>query len=124
MMALGYAIIGVGSLWNILFPSMSGLFVGMTVFTFGEMFFAPVASAYVSGLAPARMRGRYIGAWALANSLSLMFAPSAGMAVFNRSPAALWIGCAICAGLAAVTILGNGQGKSVFARLVFWPQLK
>ena len=104
VIAVGYGLMGAGLALNALFHSLTALVVGMTVFTFGEMIFAPVAGAYVSTLAPVRMRGRYMGAWGMSNSLSLMIAPSLGMMVLARSPVALWLGCGALAGLAALTI--------------------
>jgi MFS family permease len=105
VMAVGYLLMGAGMVLNAAFHSLPALVIGMTVFTFGEMIYAPVAGAYVASLAPSRMRGRYMGAWGFSNSLSLMFGPSLGMMVFARSPVALWLGCGVLAILAALTIL-------------------
>jgi MFS family permease len=105
IIAVGYLLMGAGIAVNGAFQSMAALVIGMAVFTVGEMTFAPVAGAYVSNLAPFRMRGRYMGAWGFSNSLSLMFAPSLGMMVFAHSPMALWLGCGALAVLAALTIM-------------------
>jgi hypothetical protein len=66
-----------------------------------------VGAAYVAELAPAEMRGRYMGANGLTWALSLIVGPSAGMALFAWSPNALWIASALC-GLAAAGILLHG----------------
>ena len=108
-MAAGYLLMGAGLVLNAAFHSLSALIIGMTVFTFGEMIFAPVAIAYVASLAPARMRGRYMGAWGFSNSLSLMVAPGFGLMVFARSPVTLWVGCGAFAALAALVILADGR---------------
>ena len=111
VMAVGYLLMGAGLVLNAWFHTLPALVIGMIVFTFGEMTFAPVAGAYVAGLAPRRMRGRYMGAWGFSNSLSLMLGPGLGMMVFARSPAALWIGCGALAALAALTIAANAQRR-------------
>jgi MFS family permease len=109
VMAAGYLLMGAGLVLNAWFHTLPALVIGMIVFTFGEMTFAPVAGAYVASLAPLRMRGRYMGAWGFSNSLSLMLGPALGMMVFARSPAALWLGCGGLAVLAAVTIAANAR---------------
>jgi predicted MFS family arabinose efflux permease len=107
MMAAGYVLIGAGLMLNVVFQSVPALFVGMMVITLGEMTFAPVAAAHVAELAPANMRGRYMGAWSMANSLAMSVAPSLGMFLFAWRPSALWLACGAVAMLAAVTILGE-----------------
>jgi MFS family permease len=115
MMACGYLLMGTGLMLNVVAHSVAALAFGMAVFTFGEMMYAPVASAYVASIAPPRMRGRFIGTWALANSLSLMFAPSLGMAIFARNASALWIGCGVMAAFAALTISLKPRDMSAVA---------
>ena len=105
MMAAGYGLMGAGLASNLVLHTAPTLFLGMAVFTLGEMTFAPVAAAYMSGLAPANMRGRYMGGWGMSNSLSMALAPSLGMAVFAFNPALLWLGCGGIAILAALTIV-------------------
>jgi MFS family permease len=119
VMAVGYLLMGAGLALNAVFASLPALIIGMSVFTLGEMIYAPVAGAYVSSLAPARMRGRYMGAWGFSNSLSLMVGPSLGMMVFARSPVVLWLACAGLAGLAALTILASGRkAEALFPAVV------
>lgn len=103
-MAAGYVLMGAGLAVNAAGTGLNGLVIGMVIFTMGEMLYAPVAGAYIAGLAPARMRGRYMGAWGLSNSLSLMIAPTAGLALYGRNPEALWICCGILGLLAAFII--------------------
>jgi MFS family permease len=103
-MAVGYLLMGAGMIVNAAFHNLSALVIGMTVFTFGEMIYAPVAGAYVAGLAPTRLRGRYMGAWGFSNSVSLTLGPSLGLMVFDHSPTTLWLCCGALAALAAFTI--------------------
>ncbi len=121
MMALGYVLIGVGLSLNLVLHTLPGLFLGMVLFTLGEMIFAPVAVAHVSKLAPSNMRGRYMGGWAMSNSLAMFLAPNLGMALYTRHPAALWLACGACSVCAAIAILstpkaaGHGTGGHVSA---------
>ncbi len=114
MMALGYVLIGCGLMTNLFARSLPELVLGMTLFTFGEMTFAPVASAHVSKLARANMRGRYMGGWAVFNSLSMFIAPNLGMRLHNVNPNTLWTFCGICSVIAAWIILSTPRvAKSV-----------
>ncbi len=105
MMAAGYACIGAALVTNVFVVGGPGLFLGMALFTLGEMLFAPMVSAFVSGLAPATMRGRYVGAWAMFNSTAMFLAPNLGLRLHAWNPAVLWLACGVCGVLAAVTIL-------------------
>jgi dipeptide/tripeptide permease len=107
MMAVGYGLIGVGLALNVVVRNVPALFLGMAVITLGEMIFAPVAAAYVAGLAPSNMRGRYMGGWGMANSLAMSVAPSLGMILFAWNPPVLWLACGGIAWLAALTILSE-----------------
>ena len=107
-MAAGYLLMGMALVLNAAFHTLASLVIGIMIFTLGEMIFAPVAGAYVSKLAPLRMRGRYMGAWAFSNSLSLMLAPSLGLMVYARNPTVLWLACGAAAALAALTIVADG----------------
>ena len=112
MMATGYLLMGLALTLNMVAHSVPGLFVVMAVLTLGEMTFAPVATAYVSSLAPANMRGRYIGGWAMANSLSMALAPNLGMALFGWRPDWLWMACGVTATLAAIVIARHLTGRA------------
>jgi MFS family permease len=116
-MAAGYVLMGSSIALNAVFHSLPALVAAMILFTVGEMLYAPVAGAYLTSLAPPRMRGRYMGAWGFSNSLSLAVAPSIGLFVFARSPAALWLGCGVMGVLAALTITaGNHRPEPAPAR--------
>ena len=79
----------------------------MTVVTFGEMLTIPVSVAYVADLAPAHMRGRYMGAFGLTWALGLTVGPSLGMTLFHYGAAALWLSCGALGLLAAAIILAR-----------------
>jgi MFS family permease len=105
VMAFGYALIGVGFALNYFAHSITALVVCMIIFTLGEMFALPMASAYVADLAPPHMRGRYMGVNGMTWALSLILGPALGMKLLMFSPGAFWMACGVLGLLAAVVIL-------------------
>ncbi|HEY3915010.1 MAG TPA: MFS transporter, partial [Verrucomicrobiae bacterium] len=65
MMALGYFLIAIGFTATAFAHTVPELIACVVIFTFGEMATFPVSSAYIAGLAPAHLRGRYMGAYSL-----------------------------------------------------------
>ena len=108
VMAIGYLVIGTGFAMNHFARSVPLLAVCMIVFTLGEMITMPMASAYIANLAPADMRGRYLGVSSLTWSLALIVGPGLGMNLFTYSPNLYWLSCAImsvvAAGIMCVTV--------------------
>jgi MFS family permease len=90
-MALGYLFVGVGFFLGAFALTVAGFALCILVFTLGEMFAMPVASAYVAGLSPHHMRGRYMGTYGLTWTTAQVFAPGLGMCLFSASPMAFWI---------------------------------
>jgi len=97
MISLGYFLSGIGVALTGLAHSIPALAATVVVWTLGEMIASPVTGAYVTDLAPEQYRGRYQGLWVFAWALGLIIGPSVGTLVFQRNPAALWIGCAVLA---------------------------
>lgn len=93
LIALGYALTGIGMSIAGLASGVAILVVMMVVTTLGEMVFAPVTGAYVSSLAPERYRGRYMGLWHAMFSLGMVLGPAMGTWIYQRRPAALWWMC-------------------------------
>jgi MFS family permease len=88
----------------------------VVVFTFGEMVAMPVASAYISNLAPAHLRGRYLGVSGLNWALTLILAPSLGLKLLAWNPLALWFGCGALGVTGALVILTKvREGKTALA---------
>lgn len=111
-MCWGYALIGLGFASNILHLGFAGLFVGMTVFTIGEMLSMPMISTWVTHLAPESMRGRYIGALGTAWSGAGMFGPALGLQVHGYNPSLLWLGCGALGVCSAVILARWGDASS------------
>jgi len=105
VMALGYALIGGGFALNYFAHSVPVLVICMIIFTLGEMFALPMASAYVADLAPAHMRGRYMGVNGMTWALALILGPVLGMKLLAFSAGALWLACGVLGLAAAVVIL-------------------
>jgi MFS family permease len=107
-MALGYLFVGVGFGVAAFAASIAGFALCILVFTLGEMFAMPVASAYVAGLSPAHMRGRYMGTYGLTWTLAQVVGPGLGMSLFSSSPASFWlVGGGL--GIASAIIAFNGR---------------
>jgi len=109
VIALGYCLAGLGFALNGLARTVPELVVCMVVFTLGEMLAMPMASAYVADLAPATMRGRYMGIYGMTWTLALILGPAAGMTLMNAAPAAFWLCSAGLGAFAALLILNPGR---------------
>jgi MFS family permease len=99
VIALGYALFGIGFALSGLAPVIPVLILSVVVWTVGEMVFAPVTGAYVTDLAPEQYRGGYHGLWVLMWSIGMLLGPSLGTLLFQRNANVYWIAVA-CAGLA------------------------
>lgn len=108
-MALGFLLLGLGFGLNGLAGSVFTFWITMTIFTCGEMVHSPVSNAYGSALAPAAMRGRYMGVLEIAHSLGVITGPVLGSLLFERSPGALWAACLLLGAASAGVILRTGK---------------
>lgn len=87
----------------------------VVTWTFGEMIFFPVSTAYVAELAPPGRSGAYMGAYSCAFSLALIVGPWAGTATLDRfGPGAVWAGVFVC-GLVAVGVLALSRQRRELA---------
>lgn len=103
--AIGYILMGAGFAIFAFGDSIAMYALGMTVFTFGEMFSMPIAMAYAAELSPAHMRGRYMGVYSLVWGLALTIGPAAGLAIFEFDSFLLWASCGALGLVAAVITL-------------------
>jgi MFS family permease len=112
VMTCGYLLLGGGFAFNAVAVGFGGLFIGMSVFTLGEMLTLPMSNAYVARIAPEHMRGRYIGTLGMAWSASGIIGPQIGLALFGISHTAAWLACGMFGIIAAFIInrYGNGHG--------------
>ncbi len=105
VMALGNAFVGLGIGCVAFSESVNGYVMAMIIFTIGEMIGMPVALAYVSRLAPEKMRGRYMGIYGLAWASAITLGPSIGMLCFSKSPFLFWLGCGVIGVVSAAVLL-------------------
>jgi MFS family permease len=108
VMAVGKLLLGGGFALNAFAHSFELFFVAMTVFTLGEIVSAPITSAYIARLAPEPLRGRYLGALALAWNTAGLFGPYLGSRLFQWAPEALWAACAVL-GLVSAAVMLRGS---------------
>lgn len=106
LIALGYLLNGIGIALMGFSTTFPALAASVVVWTLGEMIFAPAAGAYVSGLAPERYRGRYMGLWHSMFSVGMLLGPAIGTWIYARNSPTLWWACLVLgvasAGLALV----------------------
>jgi len=106
LIALGYGLTGIGFALTGVADNLPFLAFTVVIWTLGEMTYAPVTGAFVTGLAPERYRGRYMGLWGATWSMGMLLGPFLGTLLYEKSPAALWIACFVVgmlgAGLAMV----------------------
>jgi MFS family permease len=109
--ALGYCLAGLGFGLNAFVTEIPWLALGVFILTIGEMSSIPVAAAYIANVAPANMRGRYMGAHGLTWALTLTFAPALGMILYSKGPQYLWLSCALSGVIGATIMLGRFGGE-------------
>jgi MFS family permease len=103
-MIVGYILTGIGFGGNAFATTIPAIIGCMMIWSLGEMLTMPVAVAQIADLAPAHMRGRYMGAFGFTWATALMIGPVVGTTLFRFNPAVLWIACACAAFLAALVI--------------------
>ena len=103
LIALGYGLTCIGFAITGLANGIPMLALMIVVTTIGEMIFAPVTGSYVSGLAPDRYRGRYMGLWHTMFSLGMVLGPAMGTWIYQRNPTVLWWTC-VALGVAAAAL--------------------
>jgi MFS family permease len=80
--------------------------VAITVWTLGEILQAGQLGAVVAALAPAHLRGRYMGAFGFSYGLAGLLAPGLGTQVLARlGEPTLWSGAALLCALSGVVLL-------------------
>jgi MFS family permease len=113
VVALGYLLAGLGLALNAFASTIPALLACMVVFTLGEMIAMPVSSAYISQLAPAHMRGRYMGTYGLTWTVAAVIGPGMGMWLFSTGPTLYWIAAAVIGIASAIFVLGPRSNPAV-----------
>jgi len=105
MIAVGYALVGLGLGLNGFGATIPLLVASMFILTIGEIMALPVSNSYLAGLAPDDMRGRYQGVISMTWSSATLIGPSIGLAVYQISPLFLWIAVGVIGCLAGAIML-------------------
>ncbi len=103
LIALGYGLTAVGFALTGVASGIPMLAMTVVIWTMGEMVYAPVTGAFVTGLAPERFRGRYMGLFHSTWSLGMLLGPVMGTWLYERSPNYLW-GFCMLVGTASVLL--------------------
>jgi MFS family permease len=105
--AVFYAV-GVGSV--ALGAGFAAFWLSMVVLTIGELLLVPTASTLTAALAPADMRGRYMGVYGLTWGIGYGLGPVIGALLSDRiAPVATWYGGLIIGLAAAAGFLVMGS---------------
>jgi MFS family permease len=94
VLAVASLLLGIGFGMNAWIGSWPAYAASVVVWTLGEILFSPASTALVADLAPANLRGRYQGAFAMAFTSGFALAPIAGGYVLGHAGARwLWMAC-------------------------------
>lgn len=105
MLAFGMAVMGAGFALTAFVTSVLGLAATIAVWTAGEIITAGIPGAIVATLAPAELRGRYMGLFGFAWSVAAVLAPLLGGTLLEIGPRALWFTVGGVGALAAIGML-------------------
>jgi MFS family permease len=115
VLALGALLYGAGTGSVALGRGFWGFWISMVILTLGELLLAPTGTAFAANLAPADMRGRYMGLYGLSWGVSMGIAPViGGWLSDNVAPVAIWY-AGLTMGLAAAlgfVVLGRRSGPT------------
>ncbi|MEV5968339.1 MFS transporter [Kribbella sp. NPDC051952] len=104
VIAVGFALVGVGLAALGFWPALVGAAVAVAVITAGEMLYKPTATAYVADAAPEGMVGRYSSLYAAASISGMFLAPALGGTAYEHAPGLLFPVAAALALVAALVI--------------------
>jgi MFS family permease len=115
VIAFGLVLLSAGVGLTGVADTRKALVLTVVAWTFGEMIYTPVATAYPGMLAPDHLRGRYQGAEGIAITLAQTAGPALGGLFYSISPAGHWLTCGVVALVGAGLILGARHRGSVLA---------
>jgi MFS family permease len=116
-LALAGALIGLGFGSLALAKSLWLLLGTVAIWTFGEMILLPVASSYVTEIAPPARRGEYMGYYTMCFGLAFTLGPGAGTAIMQHyGSTTLWLS-ALVVGLICAVLLGRVPAPESFTQL-------
>ena len=110
VLAVSYTVMGLGFAVQLFGHTIGVYGLSVAVWTLGEIGTTPTNQAIVARLAPAALRGRYMGLYQMSWTGAAILAPLVGGAVFGSLGApTLWVGCLVLAGAAGLVQLRIGR---------------
>jgi len=110
MMALGVALFGAGMGLYAVAGALPLFFLAQATWTLGEMVAVPVSQAFVADVAPAAMRGRYMGVYGLVWTMAFGIGPLlGGVLIDTYDDRVVWYAGVAVAMLAALGFLALGR---------------
>jgi len=107
VIAIGYLLNGIGFGLTGIAHTIPALAATVVIWTTAEMLYSPMASAYLTQLAPERYRGRYMGLFVTTWSLGMIVGPTLGTRLFERNETILWSGCAVLGLVSALLVMSR-----------------
>jgi MFS family permease len=104
VIAFGLVLLALGVGTTGLATAEAALVATVVLWTFGEMIYTPVATAYPGMLAPDHLRGRYQGAEGVAITLAQSAGPALGGLFYQYSAGTHWVSCGVIA-IAGVSLI-------------------
>lgn len=101
VVVVGNVLTGAGFAITALASAVPAYAGAVCIWTLGEIAMAAAGSAIIAGLAPAHLRGRYLGLYGAASSLGALLAPLAGTQLLRLGAPMLWFSCGAVAAAAA-----------------------
>ena len=103
-LSIGAALICGGYAIYVFGVNATYIFIGVGLWTIGEMFVTPFSSATANDLAPDGSASAYQGMLQVVRTAGLTGGPAVGVFAYAAGQAVPWWGCAV-AGLAAIAII-------------------
>ncbi len=114
VIAVGFALVGVGLAVLGVWPALAGAALAIVVITAGEMLYKPTATAHVADAAPEGMVGRYSSLYAAASISGMFLAPALGGATYQHAPQLLYpVAAGLALAAAAVLLLTRAAAPDV-----------
>jgi MFS family permease len=103
--AVGMTLVGIGFGLTMLVSTTLGFMATVVVWSLGEIVVTGVSATIAANLAPAHLRGRYMGVYGFAFSVSNLISPGIGTGLLSIGPAVLWSTLAVLAVVASIAQL-------------------
>ncbi len=107
VIAIGYALVGVGTVMFGLPVTVVSVVIAMTVLTAGEILYKTTATAHFLDAAPDHLVGQYQGLYSGASTSGMMLAGPIGTTLYAAAPGLLWPAMGATAVVAAGFVLAS-----------------